>query len=995
MNDFWEDTLKELFVNNFQYNEQVDVYRDIAINRDLSRVPLLFQVHLQHPERYGKFLNMVLSTVQQVRNPNMPLYKGANFFTLICCGTFHLCKIRHMYKTDEPLEEIAKWYLQPFSKFLDNLFANSRIVFDCSQRVANFQTPYTYLMLTSFCGRHMKFSDVPLVKFVDAITFDVDFLNEVVKPLLSPQDDMHAKDIFDLDLRLIYEDGELVNNYIVDQSLFVNIENDNASENMIYLSLEQLAKASSKNRAVYKFVQNIFTHHLTISQFKLMIFLNINTTDFLYDFTEQNMVKSIVYNEKWEFVLDMLWRLIENSDKLEADIPNMFLNLFDFDTIMSYEFYIYKKQRETILFPLLANRYFDENSKYIKKLMKCVLNNEWSTMPYGDELELIFNANQIIGLNGVHRDLLLTLLESKFPKSLKRRLDMSSVKSLSRNKAIFDIEDEYSLGSVSNSPDVENLHKDMKIIIKNLLRYVITSFNSRAYANPSSGAYDRRKIYFEELFKYKTTLKNDANIDLDRFGLSIAVINTPPKSVSRRSVDVSIDKINALKSPDLVQHIDMMDEGADWKPKFNNFYNKRLMHKLIKLYNKSVLNTKDDGKCKFTRILDIQKYFNMKYKPKINYLYIEDDPDIHFIRDVEVGKELSILYDFWQNELNFGNLNVKYRFEYKNSSATDVYGLIKDFFSHAAEQIGEVFFVAVENSLKRRKLRDDISVRDAEFVGQCLALFLIYESRITFNLPIFYLGHMMFGDKILSYEELFLYFILDLDDDKIKEQYLLSCYQKPDEPYDITEDLCHPETFVEYYANIKYNYKAETFKAFVSGFFIDKKVFLSKYRKIDDKIRIYDIDKILSQYKFSETDCKLAIFDKLILTIDNSPLEDKTRDEATVYRYLEELFLVDKDFSTFYNACPNNAANKSDYEKKEDFCKAILVFWSGITGLSKDDYTINIMRTVPPGAELIGSNICFNHMDIPLKSVFPEKQDLYNYFMGIFVAGAHRLTNKA
>ena len=212
---------------------------------------------------------------------------------------------------------------------------------------------------------------------------------------------------------------------------------------MIYMSLDHLLKVDEKQKRLLDYVKDAFTDHPNVHDFKLLVYINKETTDFLYDVQEQT--RQIYYNEKWQFVLNTIWKLVINSDNLEDDLPDMLMYLFDEDTPISYEYFISQDHRESLLSPLLMNRHFDKNSKYIKQVLQCVLHGDWSSMHYGEYLEIAFNADQIIGFNGKHKDLLLELLEENFTRSAKRRLDMASVQSLERSKAMFDFEDAYSM----------------------------------------------------------------------------------------------------------------------------------------------------------------------------------------------------------------------------------------------------------------------------------------------------------------------------------------------------------------------------------------------------------------------------------------------------------------------------------------------------------------------------------------------------------------------
>jgi hypothetical protein len=186
-------------------------------------------------------------------------------------------------------------------------------------------------------------------------------------------------------------------------------------------------------------------------------------------------------------------------------------------------------------------------------------------------------------------------------------------------------------------------------------------------------------------------------------------------------------------------------------------------------------------------------------------------------------------------------------------------------------------------------------------------------------------------------------------------------------------------------------------KAFVKGFFINAKnhkLFYSTFSTIGDKIRMYDLDKLLSVYAFSNQEYKKYIFDKVNIVYNNTAIDKNTTDQKLqVYKWFEELFVKDTDeslkalYDKFDNTLLNNdaqlIAKKQTFLSKKIFCSSILVFWTSVKGIIVDnDYNIKLDDT--RGAD-IHSHTCSNLLVLPVGGHIKSKQALYNALLSICV----------
>jgi hypothetical protein len=282
---------------------------------------------------------------------------------------------------------------------------------------------------------------------------------------------------------------------------------------------------------------------------------------------------------------------------------------------------------------------------------------------------------------------------------------------------------------------------------------------------------------------------------------------------SQRSVD---RKMSVVSPPSLLKGIRNTD----------------LLQKLTKLYTRFVQSDDTTSKHKdIKRLTKIRSYLIHKFKPK-------NKSGTYTLQQVEKGKELEYLYKFWQTTLKKKNLNVKYLISYKHSSSQNDKETLSEFLTMASKQIKDKYFDVIPNS-HRYTLKSAVCIDEANFLGQLMGMFIICEVHIPFHLSFMLLGHIMFVEKHISFEELFLYYILDLYKSESKNR-LEVCEAS-------TTDACVPKKVIQEHVEEIYNYQKKFFKTFVRMFIFDKKIFNTSFYSIHDKIRLYDLDNLLTK----------------------------------------------------------------------------------------------------------------------------------------------------
>jgi hypothetical protein len=315
-------------------------------------------------------------------------------------------------------------------------------------------------------------------------------------------------------------------------------------------------------------------------------------------------------------------------------------------------------------------------------------------------------------------------------------------------------------------------------------------------------------------------------------------------------------------------------------------------------------------------------------------------------------------------------------------------------------------------------LRQNVSNDTSNFIGQMIAFLILHNIHLPFSLSNMYLGHMMFHKHNISDEELFLYYVLDLSS-ATKKNYIEYCKSLVAE--NDTDTRCEPVEVVKTKIPEIYGEKQIVPNAFLEGFFINinKNIFNTKFKNIHDKIRIFDLDKLLSCSKVTVRELKTYVFNddrhsRTLLPISltvidvtgNSLNMNNSSTEFQIYEFLKLIMLEEstKEFDRMYNACTNEDLHnvivrindpviierKAKYKLKNAFKQAVMMFWSGSQGvLPGEGYQISVYH----GIDRPLSNTCFNHLKLPANIV--SQQELYNMFMKIFVLDQQKVFDLA
>lgn len=915
---------------------------------------------LTKPNTINAFFNTIEKYMETSDNPGIPIYKQVNIITLLCAAVYQLSQqYLDKYPSAVAKTVIGNLYITPFSTFLEKIIDNTDIALDqvdFMQHKNGLLRPFTYLMLLCNFTQNMKYDSTPIYIFMNKLMYTlqngyrIDALVDVIKPIIE----------FDFEIDYFYVGrGETIFSSLDGSLIFFD------------------------KQSIYSYILPKLNNEVNNEEFETFnkhLFLNNIFDSFLYDIDDG----AIQNNGKWQSLLNVLWFKLEHAYNFQQELPNMFGLLLhpsvDPDTIEDILF-IKKDVDESILFPMIRNKYYDDdaiNAMYVKNLIKAVINHKYSKVHLGDFFRLIFESPSILlRLNTKNNDILLEILEINFEKNNSNNVNMS----VSYNSPWFDKQNTYSFSeskSYDEYDDLEITKAYFKQILQGLIKTVTRNFKHLAY-NMHQYRNSTVRPYFEKLFSYTDALK-EIDIDIEKMPeLRKVVLYSPLQKTGSRSVD----RDTRTPSPKATNNL------------FQDFSNPTLLKKLSKLYVRSV-QSDDQTENNYKRIINIRKYLIHKYKKKINY---DDDfmqdPSIHKIKNVVPGQELNRFYKFWKNTIKKQNLlEVRFIVYYQDTGrgrqdiALDYGGLTRHFLTKLSKQILR-YFKLVDNSARYILDSNKTTPDQAVFISQLLSLFIVNNIYIAFPISYLYLGYLMFDAERISIEEQFLYFILDLHKKKA-EANLQLCTMPSDEEY----DPCGPDE-LQRFISLTYTTNQAVFETFINNFF-NKKIFYSKFASIHDKIRIYDLDKLLTVREVSNEEYKKYLFDKITLRIKTShtPTDkeydvlDKSDDDAIVYTFLQELFTAHTSFDEFYENCTVDDSlieKKEKFKKKIDFCKAILLFWTGVEGIISSD---NYIVTIDQNESEIKSHTCFNDLILPLGTNIKAKQDLYNAFMLIFIYDA-------
>ena len=275
----------------------------------------------------------------------------------------------------------------------------------------------------------------------------------------------------------------------------------------------------------------------------------------------------------------------------------------------------------------------------------------------------------------------------------------------------------------------------------------------------------------------------------------------------------------------------------------------------------------------------------------------------------------------------------------------------------------------------------------ARFIGELLCVLIIREIYLDFNISTVYLGYLLYDN--LKAEEQFLYYLLDIDSETRYNYHLKYCekefkYESENDENYYYAMACNPEYIVKDVLTNIYETNANVFKAFCKGFFIEKKIFYNKFFNIGkSKIRIYDIDKMLTMIKLGKKALKTYIFDKVQLNVEKT---------HTVYKWFEEIMISDtkqkyadmyKQFDASYIGDQNKQDAHTELVSQQVFKQKVLLYWTGSRGILNQPYYIDILNNI---GTLIKSQTCSSTLNLPSSSNLSSKQMLFDKFMEMFIA---------
>lgn len=457
---------------------------------------------------------------------------------------------------------------------------------------------------------------------------------------------------------------------------------------------------------------------------------------------------------------------------------------------------------------------------------------------------------------------------------------------------------------------------------------------------------DLNKIYK----KYKVILDDPLSIDLNRRSINKL---SPAKIISEESI-------------------------------FLHFIDKELTSRLEKIYTKTI-QSDDTSVNNSDKIIKIRNYIQKKY----SYMNLPQK-QYEIKLQLDEGEEFDLLYNIW---IQRGKrvLTVNYFIKYNNSDSIDDGGLTKQFFTNLIQQIQDRFFEQIEGSDRHVFKFDVVTTDTAQFIGHILLLMIMKGYKIDFNISYFYLAMLMFNKEHLTDEEMFIYYLQDVDSIK-RNSHIIACSDET-----MYTDLCDVPIILQNNFDIVYHYNAHKsiFKAFSRGFTIPKKMFYTKFNNINDKIRIYDMDKLITQTEFTTDILKRDIFDQIRL--------DESMHGNKVYKYFKEIMLGtggSRSYKAEYNELykgfditmiGNDQVAYKEYEKLEsdyEFKKNVLMFWSGSKGIVQNPpYKVIILSSI----DFPKAHTCFNQLDLPLPDKISSKQELFNILMKLFIVNANKI----
>jgi hypothetical protein len=959
------DEIFQLMVKGlFEYDEGFRIYEDF------DKAPVFYK------EFMGKdctpFFDVLLQILQGVKNPNITVYKDVNIVTLMAFATFHMNKLYCIQKkvtTLEKAKKCAQFISEPFALWLSTIHKKYPNI-ERQQESKYIRKPHIYILLNSYVSYQ---KDVLRRIIKPALYTTENLLNELIIPLT---DDMYS-DMYEFGLIVYRQWNPDASQYTIANNFIPNTINffspNKGSINCIFFrdsilrNIWRINDISLDTNKIYE-----YTNTLSTKQYELCMIINAYN-DIFFDYRGE----FIKQNEKTELYFRNMFKLIEESDDLVFETLH-FISFIDVTFFLKIKFSNFTK--ETILHPILRNVMRNPESKNIKFVRHLLTqwfnhNSQYSIYksndyPYNAADYLISFLNYFE--KQYYQDLVFEILNTYFEKIEVKESLIFGYRSTQYTTPKYSLK--LSLDSPSNSPGLSDVKK-----MKGIIQLFIKHFCETKYDDIL------KQSFFQKLQPYKQSLR-DIGIDIDKYSEESVGFSPVLKSKSPKR---SIDKENFSTPAKMNSHknnIFYKKTEQDQVTVFQgiNFADKTLLHKLQKYYIRTVAGMSADDYDKPDRIIKIRKYLQKRY-PIVS--------DFEYKLRVHKGKDLETLYNHWLNDANQMTLNSKYYIinideNGRQEDGIDAGGLTKSFFTNVSKQMKDMYFKqAYENSDKYILDTSDPNV--ARFIGELLCVLILREIYLDFSISTVYLGHLLYDN--LKAEEQFLYYLLDIESDLVYNYHLKYCENKYECKSEDDENYyyamaCNPEYIVKETMVDIYQQESDVFKAFCKGFFIEKKIFYNKFFNIGkSKIRIYDMDKLLTMIKLTKKALKSDIFDKVQISGDNTDI---------IYKWFEELMTSDtkQDYEDMYKLYDTSYI-KDDEEKQNEYKKLVsqqvfkqkvLLYWTGSRGILNQEYFIHIQSGI---SYLIISHTCTNTLELPNSTQIRSKQMLFDKFMEMFIVG--------
>lgn len=1018
--------------NENMYNIMIDYVQEKK-QEYWKGLSAFYREYLKKPDTFSEFLEIIYTSSMKSRNA---IYKGANILTIMSCLVFHISALYIMMHRkfldtstannfidvnyDQLCKEAAHYYHKPFAKWIEKiLYIDGAEDFILKQNLNQYEflNAFEYLMLMSYVSKELELEDRPLFAFLNAIEekyekdklagirkhrtdyFHIDTFNDMMDVLVNFESYQNQVDLYDIDLKiqyLVYPNGTFpayktetaIVNYKFFLALNYNTKPDALDDHVFRNHSYDIENFIIRENEILNYYDNqeklieMIENHISKSTVMTFLYFNSFLEIYLYNMDDDDMV---VIDDNWNLIIKHLYDNLQTSDNVKLDAYVMWFYI-TYESNFNHFYY----QKQTFLFPIIRNTvHFSQNAEFIRNLIKALLfgnYDDFKYMKYMATYQKKKTAHKLLMAIDKDEDIIVLLLHNLFGPNTRDSVgDLHQLSAfVDKSQSIHSSVKALSFEQYMSPDNPSNLREFFKDILQHLLKLRVKYPENVTVR------------YFRNLRKYREDLLG-IGIDLDKY--KIASVGESPKSNSRGSINRSNIEGELPNIPGNIfkKTVKTTVNGAEnVEMKDIEFVNKPLMKSMQKVYIRTVESKSEKEYDGTDRISKIRKYFQKK-NPRT--------ADNTFRFEIKVGEEFNALYEAWlraraADPENTMPLNRGYFIKYSDSRGIDAGGLTKQFFANISNTLLEVYFKPAYDGSTRYILNSKNIASDdvARFIGELLMLFIIKEYYLDFHLSVLYLAKLMFKKEDLADNaELFLYYLLDIDPETRYDTYLSFCennytYQSEyDEEY-YKAMRCDPDYIVEEMFPTVYTHKPEHFEAFSEGFALNKKIFYSKFLNINSKIRLYDLDKLLSMSKLRKKLLKKVIFEKISIEYNNRIIR-ATADEAKVYTYLQHIMVNCKkdEYKALYSAYDarhiHNDVKKEkmhkSLENSDTFRKNVLFFWTGSRGISPQPYRIKI------DAEMIipevAAHTCSNQLDLPLPNVIRSVQELFNIFMNIFI----------